>query len=656
MTLFLAALLCLAGGGGLSLVPGISRRTESRLLTAFALAGCGAGLVSAFHALGGGAVPSMDIPWRIPGGDVSLVLDPLSSLFLALHFTVSGAAVLFGYSYFKSVEGERSLKALHFFFSTIILFTALTFASGNGILFLFSWEAMALSSFFLVGFEHEKKSVRKASYLYLVLTRVGTLCLFAVFLLLAQAAGSLQFSVIAGRPEILRVGSAVFLLALAGFGVKAGFMPFHVWLPEAHPAAPSPVSALLSGVVIKTGIYGLVRVLSFFPERPVWWGAMLIGVGIVSGILGVAWALAQHDFKRLLAYHSVENIGIIALGLGVGCLGQSLGFPAAALLGFAGGLAHVVNHGLFKSLLFLGAGSVLHGTGTAEMDRQGGLWKRMPWTGFAVVTGSVAICGLPPLNGFVSEWLVYSGAFRLILGGKHLAAFLVPPALALIGALALACFTKAFGIQFLGTARTTSAAEARESGPAMIVPMMALAGVCAFIGLFPTTVFPALIRAVGVLVPSMDPAVLRGSGSLLGWVGVSAWILIVLVVLLALFRRMLLRGKPVALSSTWACGFGAVTPRIQYTSSSFAQFPASLFRSILKPVVHALNPSGYFPDRAGFESHTPDAVLDRFIAEAGRGCRTVVRRARHLQHGRMQLYLAYGLLFLLVLLIWKISL
>jgi len=260
------------------------------------------------------------------------------------------------------------------------------------------------------------------------------------------------------------------------------------------------------------------------------------------------------------------------------------------------------------------------------------------------------------LNGFVSEWLVYSGAFRLILGGKHLAAFLVPPALALIGALALACFTKAFGIQFLGTARTTSAAEARESGPAMIVPMMALAGVCAFIGLFPTTVFPALIRAVGVLVPSMDPAVLRGSGSLLGWVGVSAWILIVLVVLLALFRRMLLRGKPVALSSTWACGFGAVTPRIQYTSSSFAQFPASLFRSILKPVVHALNPSGYFPDRAGFESHTPDAVLDRFIAEAGRGCRTVVRRARHLQHGRMQLYLAYGLLFLLVLLIWKISL
>ena len=287
-----------------------------------------------------------------------------------------------------------------------------------------------------------------------------------------RGSGGLDFNQLGGlTPEL---AGLCFVLAVIGFGAKAGILPFHVWLPEAHPAAPSHVSALMSGVMIKTGIYGILRILTFLGPLPAWWGCALICIGLFSGVIGVLFALAQHDLKRLLAYHSVENIGIIVMGLGIGLFGISTGSPALAVLGFAGGILHVANHALFKGLLFLGAGSVIHGAHTHEIDHLGGLLKRMPWTALTFLIGSIAISGLPPLNGFVSEFLIYVGAFDGALPAKGVSAvplLAVIAGLALIGGLATACFTKAFGIVFLGEPRSDHPARARESGMGMILQL-----------------------------------------------------------------------------------------------------------------------------------------------------------------------------------------
>ena len=374
----------------------------------------------------------------------------------------------------------------------------------NGVLFLMSWELMSLASFFLVTLEDEKESVRRAGWIYLVAMHLGTAFLLAMFLLLGKNAGSLDFE----RLSTAAAPSGVFfLLAVIGFGTKAGFIPMHVWLPEAHPAAPSHVSAVMSGVMIKTGIYGLLRMLTLLGPPPAWWGWTLVAIGVVSGILGVLYALSQHDLKRLLAYHSVENIGIIAMGLGVGVLGISYENPTMAALGFTGGLLHVVNHAVFKSLLFLGAGSVLHATGTGELDRLGGLLKRMPVTGATFLIGAAAISGLPPLNGFVSEFLIYLGAVAGLGSQAHIApawplmSVLVVGGLALIGGLAAACFTKAFGIVFLGEPRSDEAAHAHEAGAAMRWPMVVLAGLCVLIGLA-APLWPLVLQpAVAAVLP-----------------------------------------------------------------------------------------------------------------------------------------------------------
>ena len=292
-------------------------------------------------------------------------------------FLLSAVAAVYGSEYLQVYREQKHLGASWFFFNGLVASMTLVVIARNGILFLMAWEVMALASFFLVTFEDEQPSVRQAGWIYLVATHIGTAFLLALFILLGQERGSLdfdQFTVSAG-PGLL------FLLAVIGFGTKAGFMPLHVWLPEAHPAAPTHVSALMSGVMIKTGIYGLVRVLTLLGPPPMWWGWVLCGIGLCSGILGVLFALAQPDLKRVLAYSSVENVGVITLGLGLGLIGVSVGDPSLAVLGFAGGLLHVVNHALFKGLLFLGAGAVMHGAGTRDMSQLGGLLKRMPWTG-----------------------------------------------------------------------------------------------------------------------------------------------------------------------------------------------------------------------------------------------------------------------------------
>ena len=388
-------------------------------------------------------------------------------------------------------------------------------------------------------------------------------------------------------PTVFHPGAAniCFILALIGFGTKAGIMPFHVWLPVAHPAAPSPVSAIMSGVMIKTGIYGLVRTLTFLGMPPLWWGYLLLAIGIVSGVLGVLFALAQHDLKRLLAYHSVENIGIIIIGLGVGMIGWSSGMPVVAALGFAGALLHVINHALFKGLLFLGAGSVFHSTHNLEIDHLGGLIKKMPYTGLFFLIGAVAISGLPPLNGFVSEFIIYIASFSGAMSMSPYSSLALIGAiagLALIGGLAAACFTKAFGIVFLGEPRSKDAENAHESSTWMTIPMMILAAACIAIGLLGAAVIQVISPVIGVVLGNPHTGEIRIAANYLLYVTAGSTVFIVCLVAIAGLRSILISRHSVGKSVTWDCGYAAPTARMQYTASSFAQPIIDLFQFFLR--------------------------------------------------------------------------
>jgi formate hydrogenlyase subunit 3/multisubunit Na+/H+ antiporter MnhD subunit len=414
----------------------------------------------------------------------------------------------------------------------------------------------------------------------------------------------------------------------------------------------------MSGVMIKTGIYGIVRALTFLGTPPEWWGWLLIGIGITSGVLGVLFALAQHDLKRLLAYHSVENIGIIALGLGAGVLGVALNEPGVAVLGFAGALLHVVNHAVFKGLLFLGAGAVIHGTGTGELDRQGGLMKRIPVTAVTFLVGAIAISGLPPLNGFVSEFLIFLGAFEEeTLSGASGAfpALAVIGSLALIGGLAAACFTKAFGIVFLGEPRTDAARDARETGWLMRIPLIVLAACCLLIALFAHPIVQSLEpvlqtvtgKSADVIKTHLDAALSPLSSVVTAVVAV-----LVLTIVLAIVRRSLLAGRDVSESPTWDCGFARPTTRMQYTASSFAQPLTDFFAPFLKTQKHITAPDGLFPKNASLETHTSDTAMERLYRPLFRFVGWSVSRLSWIQHGRVNLYVMYIAATLLILLIW----
>ena len=385
----------------------------------------------------------------------------------------------------------------------------------------------------------------------------------------------------------------LFLLAFTGFGLKAGVMPLHFWLPGAHANAPSHVSALFSGVMLKMGIYGILRVLTLLPGISAFWGWFILLMGALSGLLGVIFALAQHDLKRLLAYHSVENIGIILLGMGMALLGRSYHRQEWVLLGMAGCLLHVWNHSLFKSLLFFGAGSVLHGTGTRRIDRLGGLSKIMPWTAGTFLIGAVSISGLPPLNGFISEFFIYFGFFRSAVSVEKLAslALLAIPVLAMIGALAVSCFVKVAGAVFSGSPRTGIAKKAVESPLSMIIPMVILALVCVTIGIFPALTAPFLERAIAVW-QGYDklsvPVVLISLSRLVpfGWISlimiITLFLLLITFVIVSFYKR-----KMIHRTGTWDCGYAEPTVRMQYTAASFARSLVSLFSWILKPHEHS---------------------------------------------------------------------
>lgn len=631
-----------------------------RLAMLLLLAGSACGLwgVARFLVTGDGG--GLAVPTPFAGVDFTLGLDMISAVFLLPVFVISMLGSIYGLSYWTAREHPQNSRKLQFFYGLLAGSLAVLVIARDGITFLFAWEGMALSAFFLVATEDHEADVREAGWLYLGASHFATLGLFLLFALMFSASGTVAFVPLGGASRGL--ATAIFVVALVAFGTKAGIMPLHFWLPSAHAMAPSHVSALMSGVLIKMGIYGLVRIISLFPHPPVWWGGLVLGLGAVSGVLGVAFAIGQHDLKRLLAYHSIENIGIIVMGLGLALIGRSLHHTDWIVLGLSGALLHVWNHALFKALLFLSAGSVIHATHTREIDHLGGLIRTMPRTALCFLIGAVAICGLPPLNGFVSEILIYLGLFRTLgIEGdpakatvSFAAASFAAPALALIGALAVACFVKVYGVVFLGVARSDHARHAHEASLSMIGPMVALAALCALIGIAPGVVAPLLdgaVRAWGVAAEGESFAHLAQLAPL-GWISSLAVVLLVSLAACGRFLQQQLGRWGAEASVTWGCGYSAPTTRMQYTSSSFAEMLVGLFAWALRPKTQRTPITELFPTRAQFHSDVPDTVLEGAVLPAFGSLARVFALTRLLQQGSVQVYLLYILATLVVLLLW----
>jgi hydrogenase-4 component B len=636
----------LLAGSAMGLVAGMAAAfVAPRVWLAATCLGAGAALGAAGSVLfGSGTAWEWQPGFVVCGEQVHLRLDALSAFFLALVSVIGGAGAVYSSEYWNEKEHPRSVSSGRFWWDGLIVCLGVVLTTLNGLHFLIGWELFTLSAYFLITLDRQHREARAAGWLYLAASHAAMLCLFAFFGLLAARTGSWELGDMRGRLEL----APLFWLVLIGFGLKAGLFPLHVWLPSAHANAPSHVSAMLSGVTLKLGIYGLVRFTGWL-DVPSCAGWVVAVLGVASAVLGVAFALGQHDFKRLLAYHSVENIGIILIGLGFAMVAMDQGNAAWGRIALAGGLLHVWNHGLFKSLLFFAAGSVVHTTGTRKMSELGGLWRMMPWTASLFGLGAVAISGLPPLNGFVSEWLVYLGLFSATNARGPTAWAAIPAAilLAVTGAMALACFVKVCGVIFLGGPRSRAAMEARESGPCMRGAMVLLGAGCVAIGLAPTFFWPAVSRAIETREAGWTVTEAPPSLATLGQVHV-AFAIVAAAAGIWLWRKA--KGS-VRRTVTWDCGYAAPTARMQYTAGSFAGIITEWFAWILRPVRHENRPVAPLPTSASFSEHTPETVLEYGVEPFGRATMRVVHAVRRLQHGRVQAYLFYLLVGLAALVI-----
>lgn len=646
-----------------------SRAARRVAMIGSALASIATGLLAAQVLRTGAGVSGVLVRHHPSGLSLGYAVDGLSAWFLVVVSVLAVPIAVYSLGYMAHGRlGDRS-GFLGVSFNLLLGAVETVFAAGDVITFLCAWELMTLSTAALVATEHEERASRRAAFLYLAMSHLATGCLIAGFLILASTSGSLSLSTLVSRATTdTSMRSALFALFFVGFGVKAGIVPLHVWLPEAHPAAPTSISALMSGVLIKTGIYGIVRMCAFGLGVPLLsWGVLVVAVGGLSALLGVLYALMQHDLKRLLAYHSIENIGIILLGLGAGMIGLSYGRSDVAVLGVSASLYHVLNHAVFKGLLFLGAGSVVMATGTRQIEHLGGLLRRMPWTGACFLVGAMAISGLPPLNGFASEWLTFQAFLFGFRGSTDALVHLLFPVggalLALTTALAAACFVKAFGIVFLARPRSRAAEEAHDPSMVTLVPQVGLAALCAGLGMFPGFVL-ATLRPVIRSLPGFG-ALADTTGSPLVMVsGLESFDRVVpamfavtlagataIALLVTARRRVTARRVP-----TWGCG-GVLTSHTEYTATAFSKPLMLIFAALYRPSrrVEALTEvSPYFPREVRYRAEI-EPTFERYVYEPL--VRAVLRLAagmKFLQAGSLHAYLAYviALVVTLVLLVW----
>ncbi len=658
MNLFLYSLAVLTGSAFLIMLTACFRRISAGIFLISLVTGCVLGMISAIRILVSPATGGIDyrLNIRMPLGEFYIGIDPLSAFFLLTITILFLLAGIYGYGYLKNHE-KKDLSVHYAFYHLALISLMLVVTAKNAVLFLMAWEMVTLSSYFLIIFYDEQKAVRKAGYLYLIAAHTGTFCLWIMFLLMERHTGSMNFDQMMLASFPLPLAGVLFVLGVIGFGVKAGFIPVHIWLPHAHPAAPSHVSAVLSAVMIKMGIYGLMRMILIIKNFPEWCAIVLLLIGMISGVGGVLYALGQHEIKKLLAYHSIENIGIITLGLGIGLWGQIAHNELVALIGYAGALLHVFNHAVFKGLLFLSAGSVIRSTHTGEIDRLGGLLKYLPWSGHLFLIGSLSICGLPLFNGFVSEWLVFRALFEGMVHLKMNALIfssLGIIALALIGGLAAACFAKAFGAIFLGNSRSIDNIHLKENSLFLCAPMAVLGGICLWIGLFPYTMVSFALSGASTIC-SVDISPLT-EGTIISPLLTVILVLIILIVataILFLFKIISMKVLPIEKAPTWGCGYCAPSSRMQYTASSFAEPILRIFRNVLGYGVKGNKLKGYFPKRQEVSSHVVEVSEEFLFRPVFQFIKFLSARLKIIQCGYTQLYLLYMFVFLLALLIWK---
>ena len=491
-------------------------------------------------------------------------LDKLSAFFVAVIGIVGLCTIIYSFNYIEHGVSEKKKQLATALLPLFILSMIMVVASANTFCFLFFWEIMSISSFLLVMYDYEKEETRKAGIFYFIMTQFSTLFLFIAFLLIYRYSGSFDIQAANNMPQIAE--SFAFIALFIGFGTKAGIIPFHKWLPYAHSAAPSNVSALMSGVMLKVAIYGLCRFASDVLEPELWRGFVLLAFGTISAVLGVIYALKEHDFKKLLAYHSIENIGIIVVGLGLYIIFSYYGLEIQANLSLAGALFHTANHAIFKSLLFMTAGSVVQATGTRNIEEMGGLVKTMPVTAYLFLIGSCAICALPPLNGFASEIMIFQAylqSFEMNNALVEIVMVIGLAAFALMSALAAACFVKAFGIVFLARPRSQEAQKAKEVPFGMLAGPSILALLCVVLGVFSFQI----IKGIGFDLPVPDMLPLS----------------IILLFIILLFAGLLkLRRVPVRISETWGCGIEKQTGNMEYTATGFSEPIVTIFSLIFR--------------------------------------------------------------------------
>ena len=596
-------------------------------------------------------------------GAIPLRVDALSGWFmLIINFTfVTGA--FYGFQYLKAYRTQTANLGLHSI-AYILVHAALISicAIQNSLAFLIAWEIMALSSFILVIFEHYRQDTLKAGINFLIQSHISILFLMLGFMWVALKMNSYDFAAITAFSveQPMGINFALLFVFMIGFFIKAGFVPFHTWLPYAHPAAPAHVSGVMSGVIIKIGIYGTLRMLLLIRNDYISIGYTILIISVVSGVYGVMLATLQHNLKKLLAYHSIENIGIIGIGIGIGCIGLGTGNVLMSTLGFAGALLHTLNHSLFKSLLFYAAGNVYQATHTMNIEHLGGIIKTMPKTSFVFLISALAICGLPPFNGFISEFLVYSGMLAGFKGAELTLVWILVFALfglVLIGGLAILCFTKAFGTIFLGNPRHKLHASPAEAQIGSLIPMYAGVLLITGIGIFPTYFLAALARPLSLFTSKLGPGLADEtllSFEALNWIGLCALGTGVLTAVLFFIRKATAQKKQSHLSPTWCCAYIAPTSKMQYTASSYVRTFRKLAEPILDIVVKKDEIKGIFPVHGRHETHPYDKAEAWLIDIPLRQLQFFFNRFSFLQNGYLQVYIIYGVVFVTMVLMTPI--
>jgi hydrogenase-4 component B len=612
-----------------------------------------AGLPATLTLLFAHAAATFVLEWGLPFGPCELAIDPLSAFFLLPIFIVAAAGSLFALGYWPAAEHRSTERGLTFFYGILAASMAILVMARNGVFFLMVWEIMALSAYFLLVTEHEREDVRRAGVVYLIATHTGSAALYLLFSLLAAQSGSFLLPAAGSLSALPPAAMVIAMATFVGFGAKAGIMPLHIWLPSAHANAPSHVSAMMSGVMLKMGLYGIFRTLTFFHDPPLLWGAFLTVAGISSALLGIAFAVAQRDMKRLLACSSIENIGIITTGLGVALLGVSSHNASLAYLGMAGALLHILNHSFFKPLLFLGSGVIIHATGTREMNLMGGLAKGMPRAALLFLVGSVAICGIPPLNGFVGEFLLYLGFFSQLQASSMTYLVLLAPLLALVGGLAVIAFTKLYSSVFLGTPRSHGAAHPHEPGWQMLLPMALFSLLCLLVGLAPQLALRLVSPAIEAFMPQMSSAVLPAEyGAILGRLGLVVLVLLATAVVVTLLWWWRLGSARVTSAPTWGCGYQRATSRMQYAATSFSELAVSVFNGVIRQRITRPTLTGLFPETTHCDDMPTETVLERVISPLFTIAGVSFAFLRRLQHGQMHVYMIYIFATLFILMLW----